>query len=60
MTFRDFLEITAAIMTILVSLTILYGAFVGSRKKIFSRMHGIITKMEEKLEEKLEKNLEKK
>jgi len=49
MTLKEILEIIAATLTIIVSLIFLYGAFMGVRKKIFHRIHDIITALEEKL-----------
>ena len=49
MTFKEILEIWAAILTIVVSIIFLYGAFMGVRKKIFRRMHDILEAVEEKL-----------
>ncbi|MDR1123254.1 MAG: hypothetical protein LBL61_01295 [Elusimicrobiota bacterium] len=49
MTLKEFLEIMASILTITVSITVLYGAFMGVKKKIFHRVHDIIKAVEEKL-----------
>jgi len=49
MTFKEFLEIIAALLTIIVSAIFLYGALMGVRKKIFRRIHDIITAIEDKL-----------
>jgi len=53
MTFKEILETAAAILTIIVSIVVLYGAFMGVKKKIFQRIKNIIAALEEKL--KIEK-----
>jgi len=50
MTFKEILEIMAAILTITVSVIFLYGAFMGVRKKFFQRLHNVMETLEGKLE----------
>ena len=51
MTFKEFLEIMAAILTIIVSVIFLYGAFMGVRKKFFHRLHDALILLEDRLEQ---------
>ncbi len=49
MTWKEILEVTATVLTILVSLTVLYGAFKGIKNGFFHKLHRVLHHHAERL-----------
>ena len=50
-TFKEWMEISAAALTIIVSIIAIYGLTTAVRKKVFKRMHDVLEHIEEKIKE---------